>query len=44
MQINVLEEIIQNKGTFDNSLELQLQQANTINKITFIVSISSLYL
>ncbi|MFQ3872594.1 accessory Sec system glycosylation chaperone GtfB [Staphylococcus sp. Mo2-1] len=38
--ISALEEVTQHKDTFDNYLELQLQQANAIDKTTFIESVN----
>ncbi|PTI35446.1 accessory Sec system glycosylation chaperone GtfB [Mammaliicoccus vitulinus] len=38
--ISTLDEVTQNKDTFDNYLELQLKQANAINKLAFIESVN----
>ncbi|MGJ5711136.1 accessory Sec system glycosylation chaperone GtfB, partial [Staphylococcus equorum] len=40
MLISALEEVTQHNDTFDNYLELQLQQANAIDKTTFIESVN----
>ncbi|MFQ3727330.1 hypothetical protein ABLV92_08985 [Staphylococcus equorum] len=40
MLISALEEVTQHNNTFDNYLELQLQQANAIDKTTFIESVN----